>query len=561
MASPAPEKEKKKAALASAAQKPAMSGGAPEVAKDKAEIGAMLRPGAEAGALEVGAKSDKAEAEADKVADAVLKDAPAEPEAAGKKDGEKTKDEKEDPARSHAKARAPPSLALVINNTYDTDAPIRRTSAQGGQPHLDSLSSAPAVPGNMSEVSVAANEESQLDELTDSDYSVLSQGEGLQPKLLDGVAQANRFAVATPLAERIRSVRGGSVVPDGLRGRIEDRLGVDLSSVRIHTGSEPAKLCAAIGAKAFAHRGNIWLRSPAELSDARLVTHEVVHTIQQGAAPRCGRQRSQKRSRANERPETRTRRARAPPDPQAPNITCTGKVQRLFGDGPGLLARGAERLADRLDSYGVLKVLIGRRLFTGETINPSATDFVGAFMKFIGAEETFEQMKQSGSLERGFSAIREGLTTYDITWDRVRRTFARARDDFDWLSPIDSFVDIFGPFFRDVVSYGVLVLKVVAELVAEAFVIGFGPIGREVWEKIKRIGDTINLIVENPLQFAMNLIRAVARGIQGFGTRIWEHIKAGLLAWVLGPLTSMGIQLPQQLDLKGIVSLSCRSWG
>src|SRR5690606_27615353 len=167
----------------------------------------------------------------------------------------------------------------------------------------------------------------------------------------------------------------------------------------------------------------------------------------------------------------------------------------------------------------------------------SAADYVGAFMRFIGAQDTFEQMKQSGALERGFAEIRTGLVRHDITWERVRTTFARAADEFDWLSPVASFRAIFLPFFNDLLAFGGTVLRVIAELVAEAFVIGFGPMGRQVWEKIRGIRDTIQLIVADPMRFAQNLIRAVARGIQGFGERIWEHIKAGLLAWVLGPLT------------------------
>lgn len=220
-----------------------------------------------------------------------------------------------------------------------------------------------------------------------------------------------------------------------------------------------------------------------------------------------------------------------------------------------MLARGAERLADRLDSYGLLKVVIGRRLFTGQTLNPSAIDYVGAFMKFIGQDETFEQMKQSGSLEKGFAEIKQGLVDHDLTWDRVQKVFSRAGDEFDWWSPIESFNRIFSPFFSDVVSFGIKVAKIIALLVAEAFVIGFGPLGAQVWEKIKAIGDVIGLVVADPLGFALNLIRAVGRGIEGFGERIWTHIKSGLLAWILGPFAAMGVKLPETLDLKGIINV------
>lgn len=539
MAAPAPETDKKKAA---ALAKPgsAIAAG-PEVAKDKADLGAMLRPEPKAagGKLEVGGKNEAAEKEADKVADAMLKTPPASRPATDDKD----KAEGEEPSARTNQPRAPPVLTIVSDTT------IRRTTAQGGQPHLDDLSQTPALPGSMAEVSVSANEDSELDELTDGDFRILSEGESLQPKFLLGMGGAGRFAVGDDTARRIRSARGGAPLPGALRARIEGHLDVDLSAIRLQTGPEAQELCVRLGARAFAHGRNIWLGTPGATSDARLLTHEVVHTVQQGAAPR---RPPPDRRRTACRPLTGGQTPRAPPT--APG-THGAPVRRFFGAIEDAIKRGAEGVADRTDSYGVLKVLIGRRLFTGETVNASPTDFVGAFMTFIGAEDTFEQMKQSGSLQKGFDEIRGGLRTYDISWDRVQRVFSRAEDEFEWTSPIDSLLRIFGPFFSDVLRYGVHVLRIVAELVAEAFVIGFGPKGAEVWERIKSIGDTIGLIIEDPLGFAMNLIRAVSQGINGFGERIWDHIKAGLLAWVLGPLQQVGVQLPAQLDLKGIVSV------
>ena len=543
MASPAPETEKKRK-LAQATKAPAADAAKPEIGTEKQKLGAMLRPegGEKAAKMEVGGKDDKAEKEADQIAEAVLKE-PAKAEEGG--GGDKEKKDGEEPARTHAQARAPPRPHVVIDNT------IRRTADPASQPHLDSLSAVPSLPGNMAEVGVSTPEENKFEETVGDDFSTLAEGEGLRPKFLPNAGGSRRFAVSEGTAARIREVSGGVPLPGPLRARIEERLSVDLSRIRLHSGPEATELCARIGARAFAYGPDIWLRTPAEAADTQVLTHEVVHTVQQGAAPRkSGPRRPDPETSRRPSPEAREARLRAPPS------SPEGPIRRLSEDGDdGWLARKAEGLADRLDSYGVLKVLIGRRLFTGQTVNPSAVDYVGAFMKFIGANETFEQMKQSGSLQKGLDAIREGLVTYNITWERVKGLFSRASDDFEWTAPIESFTRVFRDFFSDVVSYGLLVLKTIALLVAEAFVIGFGPMGAAVWEKIQAIGDTIGLIIENPLQFALNLIRAVGNGIKGFGERIWTHIKAGLLAWILGPFQQMGITLPEKLDLKGIVSV------
>jgi ABC-type multidrug transport system fused ATPase/permease subunit len=72
---------------------------------------------------------------------------------------------------------------------------------------------------------------------------------------------------------------------------------------------------------------------------------------------------------------------------------------------------------------------------------------------------------------------------------------------------------------------------------------------------IKKGADTINLIVAHPIRFLKNLINAIKQGISQFRDRIWEHLKAGFLAWLLGPLGEAGITMPKDLSLPSILML------
>jgi hypothetical protein len=555
------EQEKKK----KLGDKGAVKAKAPDAAvkDDKVSVRETLRPGPEA-KLKVGAAGDRAEKEADGVADAIMK---AEPEAADETAKDDAGKKKEEDAPIIPRSRGPPP---------DTGAVVRRQpDPSGGQPNLDELANEPPLPAEQAEVDVARDEDADLALMAPADWSALETGSptvSLKRELMSAPGP-EAFTLDVATTARIRGGPAGAPLPASLRTFFEPRMGVDLGAVRIVTGPEARTLSIRLGARAFAHGRRIWLRDPGALADRRLMAHELVHAVQQGAARPLPRPAGRGGDRRTDAADLSTPPARAPPafgwNARAPPEArhCTGptavtpgpgaRIMRREDDGEdaGLLARGAERLADRLDSYQMLKVLIGRRLFTGETVPQTALNFVGAFMKFIGADETFEQMKQSGSLQRGFDHIRDSLREHDLTWDRVQRVFAQARDEFDWWSPIDSFRSIFGPFFSDVIAFGVEVLKVIAQLVAEAFVISFGPRGSAVWEKIAGIGDVIGLIVGDPLGFARNLISAVVAGVKGFGERIWTHIKAGLLAWVLGPFAAMGIQMPEKLDLKGIMSV------
>src|SRR5262249_38096106 len=48
---------------------------------------------------------------------------------------------------------------------------------------------------------------------------------------------------------------------------------------------------------------------------------------------------------------------------------------------------------------------------------------------------------------------------------------------------------------------------------------------------------------------------AIKRGLDQFGRRIWEHLKTGVIDWLVGALEGAGLKLPKVWDLKGIVDL------
>ncbi len=81
---------------------------------------------------------------------------------------------------------------------------------------------------------------------------------------------------------------GGRPLPDGVRGRFERSLGVDLGGVRVHDGGAAATAAAAVGARAFAFGDDVVMGAgeynPDTTDGARLLAHEVAHTVQQRGA-------------------------------------------------------------------------------------------------------------------------------------------------------------------------------------------------------------------------------------------------------------------------------------
>lgn len=82
----------------------------------------------------------------------------------------------------------------------------------------------------------------------------------------------------------------GSALPAQIQRQFESSLGVDLSSVRVHTGSSSVDAASAVGAKAYTLGQDIHFGAghydPGSSAGQHLLAHEVAHTVQQrGSAP------------------------------------------------------------------------------------------------------------------------------------------------------------------------------------------------------------------------------------------------------------------------------------
>jgi len=76
-----------------------------------------------------------------------------------------------------------------------------------------------------------------------------------------------------------------------------------------------------------------------------------------------------------------------------------------------------------------------------------------------------------------------------------------------------------------------------------------------------RAMESIDLIVEDPIGFAGNVIEGGALGFKQFGDNFLDHLKTGFFEWLVGPLGEMGLTLPDNWDLAGVFSLVAQVLG
>ncbi|MBT7393551.1 MAG: DUF4157 domain-containing protein [Prolixibacteraceae bacterium] len=90
-----------------------------------------------------------------------------------------------------------------------------------------------------------------------------------------------------PIESSIRDSRGnGSQLPDDVRSRMENGLGINLSGVRIHTDSNAQRMTEQLRAQAFTNKNNIYFNqgryNPGSQEGQHLLAHELTHSVQQG---------------------------------------------------------------------------------------------------------------------------------------------------------------------------------------------------------------------------------------------------------------------------------------
>ena len=218
--------------------------------------------------------------------------------------------------------------------------------------------------------------------------------------------------------------------------------------------------------------------------------------------------------------------------------------------------------AQTLPGYSVLKFVLGKDPFTDEPVERTAKNFVKAVLELVpGGDKIYENLEKTKTIEKTMAWLENEIRKLDLTWDKIKALFRKAWDVLsvkDLLNPlgiIDKMVEIFGGPAKRVIAFAIAVGKKVLEFIFEGAMFLAGPIGQQIVGLVRKIGDTFNKIVNDPVGFVKNLVEAVKRGFNQFVGNILEHLKTGLIGWLVGSLEGAGITLPEKWDLKGILSL------
>ena len=219
-----------------------------------------------------------------------------------------------------------------------------------------------------------------------------------------------------------------------------------------------------------------------------------------------------------------------------------------------VILRPLAKLAEGTAGYDLLKAVLGQDPITGEPVARSPELIIGGFMKLIGQEEVWQNIQKGNAIGRAwewFQGALAGLmgfvraipgqiiaTLTSITWQDVVTITGV------FVKVGRAFLNVAGQFFSWAGAQVISLLEIIFSVVAPGAV-----------PYIKKAQGAFRSIIQNPIGFVGNLVRAGKKGFQMFASNIGEHLKTALIKWITGPLGAAGVYIPKSFNLIEIVKL------
>ncbi|BAB52835.1 eCIS core domain-containing protein [Mesorhizobium japonicum] len=219
------------------------------------------------------------------------------------------------------------------------------------------------------------------------------------------------------------------------------------------------------------------------------------------------------------------------------------------------------KLAEGTRGYDLLKAVLGQDPVTGEPVPRTPETLIGGFLKLIGQEDIWENMKKANAIPRAwawFQAALAGLMGFIRQIPSLFMKALNALEIVDLVLPLKAFtklVGVFGDFVFQFVTWGGNAAWNLLEII-------FDVVSPGALVYVKKTGAALKSILKNPLPFVGNLVKAAKLGFVNFADHFLGHLKAGLIDWLTGSLP--GIYIPKAFSLveigKFVFSVLGLSW-
>ncbi len=211
-------------------------------------------------------------------------------------------------------------------------------------------------------------------------------------------------------------------------------------------------------------------------------------------------------------------------------------------------------MAEGTRGYDLLKAVLGQDPITGDPVPRNAETLIGGFMKLIGQEEVWQNIQKGNAVARAWAWFQGALAGLMGFVRAIPGQIIAIFTSLTWQDVISivgvftkvgkAFLGIAGQFFSWAGAQVISLLEIIFTVVAPGAV-----------PYIKKAKGAFRSIIQNPIGFVGNLVRAGKLGFRMFASRIGEHLKSALIKWIVGPLGAAGVYIPKSFSLMEIIKL------
>ncbi|HMG13848.1 MAG TPA: DUF4157 domain-containing protein, partial [Saprospiraceae bacterium] len=211
-------------------------------------------------------------------------------------------------------------------------------------------------------------------------------------------------------------------------------------------------------------------------------------------------------------------------------------------------------LAQGTKGYDLLRAVLGEDPITGELVPRNADTLIGGFMKLIGQEEIWQNIKKGNAIGRAWvwfqGALSGLLGLVRAIPGRIIATLTSLtfQDIITVVGALGKIIGVFVNIATDFVSWGFNQVISLLEILFSVVAPGAMPY-------VTKARSAFITIIKNPIGFIGNLVKAGKLGFQKFADNIFTHLKTALIKWITGPLGDAGVYIPKSFDLMEIIKL------
>ncbi|HEY0672563.1 MAG TPA: hypothetical protein VGD27_09865, partial [Longimicrobiales bacterium] len=216
------------------------------------------------------------------------------------------------------------------------------------------------------------------------------------------------------------------------------------------------------------------------------------------------------------------------------------------------LLRPLARLAEGRPAYDLLKAVLGQDPITGEPYPRNADTLIGGFMKLIGQEEVWQNIKRANAVARAWAWFQGALSGLLGFVRQIPTLFVQALQSLTLADVVllpRAFAKVAGVF----AGFAIRFISWAGSQVMSLLQIIFEVVAPGAMVYIRRAAGAFQTIIRDPIGFVRNLVRAGLLGFRQFAGNFLTHLRTSLIQWLTGSLSGLNLYIPQAFNLREII--------